>query len=561
LGLLLLLSTVVLAGCDSDGNGDFVFTGTQGGGGGNPQSFRVQFFNVDEPGATTFLVQALDEDGNVVFGPTFIGAGSQFGVELPNGAREIQVGVRDENGTICVYQQRFSGETDVNINDPQCLEVSDFVTGIMLNPEDSTIAAGSTQPYTLTATLVNGQTVDITGLVPLSSSSTSIATVDASGIATGVAAGDTTISANVFYFADSSTLEVTGATGFALEADETTIFEGNTTQVNAIRTVDGAPSTVNDDVTWDSSDDSIATVNDSGLVTGVSFGTATISAADAVTGMNSSVTIMVLPEGPAFVRIPLDFEDISQTGNPLTIGVDATATVAVVPESPQTGDIFPGSNTDDGAVFVSFPADFDFSLLGDEVHGLWMSTNGFLSTGANDTDVIEFAPIAIPNTQFVTEGDPEEGLGSQPHNLIAPLFTDLVLDAQDTEGPPSEQIADDELGTMCYQVMGTAPNRRIIFQWQVRPIDTVFVETPAQVLAQLADDRIYTFQAKLFEGTNRMEFHYQDVTAEGIDANDASLGTLIGVENEAGTRALTWLFSGSPSANKIEDGDALRYYP
>ena len=52
-----------------------------------------------------------------------------------------------------------------------------------------------------------------------------------------------------------------------------------------------------------------------------------------------------------------------------------------------------------------------------------------------------------------------------------------------------------------------------------------------------------------------------DTNGEPLDPNDQSDGTLIGVMNNAGTDALTWMLNGEPEANRIEDGDALRYYP
>ena len=71
-----------------------------------------------------------------------------------------------------------------------------------------------------------------------------------------------------------------------------TINQGNTVQESAIGTYnDGSTKTLSSGTQWSSSDSTIATVNSSGLVTGASPGSATITAAFQATSGTSSITV------------------------------------------------------------------------------------------------------------------------------------------------------------------------------------------------------------------------------------------------------------------------------
>ncbi len=525
LATLLTLLTVAVIGCGDDGGGreSFVFTGTAADGTPTSTTFQVNLFPGNVPGATVVKVQALDANGDLVFGPKFVNIDDQLKFQLPNGSREIQIAYGDGSKTLCVYQQLLPADVSTDINAPSCIAVSDFITGISLTPEESTIAVGATQQYRLEATLVNGTTTNIINLIALGNSAPTVANVNGSGLATGAANGSTTLTANVFFYTDSAVLNVNTAPTLRLQSNADSVQEGDTLPVNALRMVDGTETNVNDEVTWDSSNDATATVDDTGLVTGVAFSDTpvTISAFDPVTGLTATTDITVTNGEPQFSRIEGNFEDISATGTELMRVVNVNAQMV--------GDTQGGR--DDGAEFVTIP--FDFTLLGDTFYGFWVSTNGYLTTddtgngdlGSGPTD---FAPIAIPNVDF-----------SKPHNLIAAFYDDLDLRTDNVSL---------EDGGMWTQVLGEAPNRRAIFQWKARSFNFN------------SADSFYSFEIKLFEGTNRIEFHYQDITVAN-DPNSGVANGLIGVMNDAGTEALTWIFEGMPMTGLLVDGDALRYLP
>lgn len=72
-----------------------------------------------------------------------------------------------------------------------------FVTGVKLTPANPTIAVGATQQFVLTATYLDGQTSNVTTSdSTYSSDNKTVATVNASGLATGVATGTANILAS-----------------------------------------------------------------------------------------------------------------------------------------------------------------------------------------------------------------------------------------------------------------------------------------------------------------------------------------------------------------------------
>ncbi|MCP4121126.1 MAG: hypothetical protein GY751_05185, partial [Bacteroidetes bacterium] len=74
---------------------------------------------------------------------------------------------------------------------------------------------------------------------------------------------------------------------------------------------------------------------------------------------------------------------------------------------------------------------------------------------------------------------------------------------------------DSETGDVYWQVMGTAPNRTFIVQWERRPHFSGSTNTdPA------------TFQLQLFEGSNAITFYYEDVDFTGTAYDDGASATV-----------------------------------
>ncbi len=125
-----------------------------------------------------------------------------------------------------------------------------------ITPASAAVCAGNTATYT-----------DATGGGTWSSSNTAIATIGSMGIATGVSAGTATISYSVGSCFVLATLTVNANPAAISPGTPVAICAGTTTTLS-----DGTPGG-----TWSSSNTAVATVGSTGIVTGISAGTATIT--------------------------------------------------------------------------------------------------------------------------------------------------------------------------------------------------------------------------------------------------------------------------------------------
>ena len=173
-----------------------------------------------------------------------------------------------------------------------------------VKPATASIANGLTQQFIAEITLSDGTTVNDVTLDPATSwvSSTSVATIDGDGLATGQEVGTTDITASGTYdgimLQDTATLTVTPATISSIEVTpaSSTVPAGRTQQFTAIATMtDGTTPDITDDpdTTWQSSDTSIATITSSqasgnGLATGVTSN----PTAQTITATNSGMSGM-----------------------------------------------------------------------------------------------------------------------------------------------------------------------------------------------------------------------------------------------------------------------------
>jgi len=168
---------------------------------------------------------------------------------------------------------------------------------IAVTPGAQSMAVGQTTQFTATGTFGNANhasTQNITSSVTWSSSNTSVATVNSSGLATGVGAGTTTITASAAAFngptSSSATLAVTSSGGGVaggsivsisiIPGSQTVSAPGQTAQFIAIGTTSsGATVNVSSQIAWNSSSTAIGTVGaTTGLATAVGQGTTTITA-------------------------------------------------------------------------------------------------------------------------------------------------------------------------------------------------------------------------------------------------------------------------------------------
>jgi uncharacterized protein YjdB len=169
------------------------------------------------------------------------------------------------------------------------------ITSVHLTPAGVTIETGQTQQYTATANRSDGSSQVLTSGVTWVSSNTAVATVDGTGLATGVATvtGSTTLSATYQGMSGLTTLTVARLL-------KSIVIEGPPGAVPATFDVQlgltgswsgGATGPVTSGVTWDSYDTGVATVDANGLLHGVAPGTTTVTAT--CDGLTALLTLTV----------------------------------------------------------------------------------------------------------------------------------------------------------------------------------------------------------------------------------------------------------------------------
>ena len=182
-----------------------------------------------------------------------------------------------------------------------------MMNSITLNYSTLNINVGSTAQLTATVSPSNATNKSVSW----TSSNTSVATVNSSGIVTGVSSGTCTITATARDGSGKSascTVTVKQlVTGMSLNYSTLKIKVGSSTQLTATVSPSNAS---NKSVSWTSSNTNVATVSSNGLVTGVSSGTCTITAtAKDGSGKKASCVIMVdgsgTIDGHAYVDLGL----------------------------------------------------------------------------------------------------------------------------------------------------------------------------------------------------------------------------------------------------------------
>jgi uncharacterized protein YjdB len=171
------------------------------------------------------------------------------------------------------------------------------LASIAVTPANPSIAAGLVQQFTATGTFTDSTTQDLTSTVTWSSSAGNIATVDSSGLASGLATGNTTITALFGSVSGGTGLIVTQAQLQSVTVTPQNLSLSNGTAVQLTATghySDGTTADISSLAAWTSTDNTIASVDNTGLVTGRQAGTVTITAT--LNGISNATTLTVIDQ-------------------------------------------------------------------------------------------------------------------------------------------------------------------------------------------------------------------------------------------------------------------------
>jgi|GEM_PF-1292790 len=184
-----------------------------------------------------------------------------------------------------------------------------------------------------------------------------------------------------------------------------------------------------------------------------------------------------------------------------------------------TGTTVPMENNE---VTGSLPIGFDFSFYGSSYSNFYISSNGFITFNNSGNEGCCSGPL-LPNA-------------NDPNNIIALAWTFLSIE---------------ESGVITFETIGTAPNRTLIIDF-----------TDVAVLGSGAND--VTSQIKLFEGSNTIEIHSENIImspfipmTQGIENADGSLAVTVPGRNSEFWSATDDFVSFTPNGGLAFDNCGL----
>ena len=269
---------------------------------------------LDAIGATVQL-QAIAQDAN----------GHNVNVEFDWSSADPAIATVDATGLVTAQAH---GTTTVTatagaLSDSIAVNVDQQVTGVSIAPPDADTfnAIGAAVQLRATAHDADGHNVAVE--FDWASSDPSIATVDSTGLVTAQANGMATVTATIGMLSDSvvvtvnqqvANVSLTRLTTNSLDAI------GATVQLRATAR-DANRHTVNVEFDWASSHPAIATVDENGLVTARSNGTATVTATAGM--LSDSITLTVGQQVDSVILTPLYTDALEAVG--ATVQLRATA--------------------------------------------------------------------------------------------------------------------------------------------------------------------------------------------------------------------------------------------
>src|SRR6266851_2519939 len=248
--------------------------------------------------------------------------------------------------------------TSSGISDTAAITVTQVpVAAVAVTPAAASATVG--QAVQLTATPKDSTGAPLSGRTVMWSSSTpGVATVNASGLVTGTAAGSATITATSETKSGTSaiTITVVPVASVAVSPASASVSAGQTVQLTATpRDANGVPLSGRV-VTWSSSSAAVATVNGSGLVSGVAPGSASITATSEGKSGTATVTVNGVPVASVTVtNVPVASVMVSPATASVTVGqtVQLTATPKDANGNPLSGRSITWATNNAGVATVS----------------------------------------------------------------------------------------------------------------------------------------------------------------------------------------------------------------
>ena len=150
----------------------------------------------------SYTVQGTYSDGSTLDVTSLVAWSSSTPTVASINTAGVATGVTEGSTTVTAMLNGQSASASLNVT-------AAVLTGLTITPPSATIPKGLTQSYTVQGTYSDGSTLDVTSLVAWSSSAPTISTVSAAGVATGITAGSTTLTALLDGISATGSLTVT----------------------------------------------------------------------------------------------------------------------------------------------------------------------------------------------------------------------------------------------------------------------------------------------------------------------------------------------------------------
>ena len=184
------------------------------------------------------------------------------------------------------------------------------LTNLAITPERTSIALGQTAAFEVTANYSDGTSKDLTASTAWTTSNPSVATISASGVASTVSVGTATILAIAEGKSTTASLTVSKAalTSISVMSPGSVIALGQNAQLKAEGTyTDKSVGDITDQVTWSTTDPSVATVSSAGLAVSKALGNTQVTAS--LNSIKGSAQITI--SAATLVSVAVQSKDIS----------------------------------------------------------------------------------------------------------------------------------------------------------------------------------------------------------------------------------------------------------
>ncbi len=369
------------------------------------------------------------------------------------------------------------------------------VTDVTVSPLATSVDIGEQVSLSATST-------DVADSFSWTSSSPSAATVSDAGVVTGVAPGTTqiTVTGTNSGAADVSTITVLAAVVYQVQVtpDTAQIFVGDTIPLL------GSTSRVGGLLTWSSGDESVVTVDQNGLVTGIGAGTAVVAVRGTEAGEEALATITV-----AEVPVP------TATVLPLGADISVDSTIALTATSTDATDSFLWSTEDGAIATVNAFGVVTGVAPGTVIISAEGSNSGALgSTTVTVTEVVVHSVFLLPASAAIFEGDTFQFAGetTRTDDVLSWSSDDEATATVDSSGLVTGIVA----GTATITVQGTNPDERATASITVlAPV--VHVATVSPLGASIEAESTITLTASSSDPSDTFTWSSADVSIATVD--------------------------------------------